>query len=148
MDRNKKKKLREYIGEHLDVSSARLTDDEAIFLRDFIDEYDETYKGRSETRKSRHVGWSSDGKYTRSFEFTDTFTDDIGIRHDHSYRDDDGQAQHAGVVTLESNSNRTRLISSSNDAAEISDVKPPVSSAWAAAGELATGAAATRGRGG
>lgn len=91
MDQNEKKKLREYIGEHLDVSSARLTDDEALFLRDFIDEYDETYKGRSETRKSRHVGWSSDGKYTRSFECTDTFTDDIGIRQDSAYHDDDGQ---------------------------------------------------------
>jgi hypothetical protein len=91
MDRNEKKKLREYISEHLDVSGARLTDDEALFLRDFIDEYDETYKGRSETRKSRHAGWSSDGKYIRWFEWTDTFTDDIGIRQDSAYRDDDGQ---------------------------------------------------------
>jgi hypothetical protein len=91
MDRNEKKKLRDHIGEHLDVSGARLSDDEAVFLRDFIDEYDETYKGWSETRKSSHDGWSSDGKFTRWEEFTETFTDDIGIRQDYSYRDDDGQ---------------------------------------------------------
>jgi hypothetical protein len=36
--------------EHLDISSTRLTDDEATFLSDFLDEYDETYKGRTETR--------------------------------------------------------------------------------------------------
>jgi hypothetical protein len=29
MDRNEKKRIRDYIGEHLDVSGTRLTDDEA-----------------------------------------------------------------------------------------------------------------------
>jgi nuclear transport factor 2 (NTF2) superfamily protein len=91
MDRNEKKKIRGQIGEHLDVSSARLTDDEAVFLRNFIDEYDETYKGQSEVRQASHDGWSSDGEYTRWEDFTDTFTDDIGIRQDYKYHDDDGQ---------------------------------------------------------
>ncbi|GAA4297823.1 nuclear transport factor 2 (NTF2) superfamily protein [Actinomadura luteofluorescens] len=92
MDRHEKKRLRDYIGEHLDVSSTRLTDDEARFLRDFLDAYDETYRGRTETRTTRHVGWSSDGKYTRRETFTDTFTNDVGIRQDYEYKDDDGQS--------------------------------------------------------
>ncbi|MFF3608189.1 hypothetical protein [Streptomyces sp. NPDC002463] len=92
MDRHEKKRLRDHIGEHLDVSSTRLTDDEATFLSDFLDEYDETYKGRTETRTTSHDGWSSDGKYTRRETFTDTFTDDVGIRQDYEYQDDDGQS--------------------------------------------------------
>lgn len=91
MDRDEKRRLREHIGEHLDVSGARMKDDEAEFLGSFIDDYD-SYRGRSETRTSSFDGWSSDGKYTRTEEHTDTFTDEIGIRQDYSYRDDDGQS--------------------------------------------------------
>ena len=91
VDRNEKKKLRELIGEHLDVSNARLTDDEAGFLKDFIVDYDDKYRGQSETRQSSYDSWSSDGKYTRTWELTHTFTDEIGIREDYEYRDDDGQ---------------------------------------------------------
>jgi hypothetical protein len=91
VDRNEKKKLRELIGEHLDVSNARLTDHEAGFLYDFIEDYDDKYRGQSETGRSSRDGWSSDGKYTRTEELTHTFTDDIGIRVDYQYRDDDGQ---------------------------------------------------------
>ncbi|PAX83398.1 hypothetical protein CLM85_15870 [Streptomyces albidoflavus] len=46
MDRHEKKRLRDYIGEHLDVSGTRLTDDEATFLGNFLDEYDKTHRGR------------------------------------------------------------------------------------------------------
>ena len=92
VDRNEKKRTRDKIGEHLDVSGTRLTDHEAGFLSDLIDNYDETYRGKSETRRSSHPGWSSDGKFVRTEEFTDTFTDDIGIRQDYSYQDDDGQS--------------------------------------------------------
>jgi hypothetical protein len=91
MDRTEKKNLREHIGEHLDVSGARLSDNDAQFLGDFIDTYGDTYRGRTETRTRTTDGWSSDGKYTRKETITNTFTDDIGIRVDHSYRDDDGQ---------------------------------------------------------
>ena len=42
MDRNEKKRTRDYIGEHLDVSHTRLTNNEASFLRGFIDDYDES----------------------------------------------------------------------------------------------------------
>lgn len=90
MDREEKLRLREHIGEHLDVSGARLKDEEAVFLGEFIDNYD-SYRGQSETRTSSFDGWSSDGKYTRREEYTDTFTDEIGIRQDYSYQDDDGQ---------------------------------------------------------
>lgn len=91
VDPSEKKRNREFIGEHLDVSRARLKDDEVEVLRDFIENYDDEYRGRSETRTSSYTGWSSDGKYTRTEEFTDTFTDDVGIRQDYSYKDDDGQ---------------------------------------------------------
>jgi hypothetical protein len=61
-------------------------------LTDFVDGYEETYRGRSETRRSSHDGWSSDGKFVRTEEFTDTFTDNIGIRRTCKYHDDDGQS--------------------------------------------------------
>ncbi|MDO8392482.1 MAG: hypothetical protein Q7V57_18565 [Actinomycetota bacterium] len=92
MDRNEKNKLREAIGEHVDVSNARLSDDEAVFLNDFIEEYDDKFKGQSTTRQVSHDGWSSEGKYTRTEEYTDTFTDDVGIREDYQFHDDDGQS--------------------------------------------------------
>lgn len=92
MDRNEKKKLREHIGEHLDVSGARLTDDDATFLGDFVDNYDENYKGQSESRTRTFDSWSSDGKYTRTEEYTDTFPEEVGVRRECSYHDDDGQS--------------------------------------------------------
>lgn len=92
MDRSDKKRLRERIGEHIDVSGARLSDDEAEFLGGFVDNYDDEHRGRSQTRTKSFTGWSSDGKYTRDEAFTDTFTDDVGIRADYSYQDDDGQS--------------------------------------------------------
>lgn len=91
MDRNEKKRLRERIGEHLDVAGTRLTDHEATVLGQFIDEYGEKYRGRTETQKRSDDGWSSNGRYTRTTTSTDTFTHDIGIRQDSSYVDDDGQ---------------------------------------------------------
>ncbi len=92
MDRTEKKRLRERIGEHIDVSGARLTDDEAQFLGDFVDRYDDEYRGRSETRTKSFTGWSFDGKYTRDETYVDTFTDEVGIRANYAYQDDDGQA--------------------------------------------------------
>lgn len=91
MDRNEKKRLRERIGEHIDVSGTRMSDDEATFLAGVIDNYDEQYRGESSTKTSSFTGWSSDGKYTRTETRSHTFTDDIGIREDYKYQDDDGQ---------------------------------------------------------
>jgi len=96
MDREQKMRLRERIGNHLDVSSARLKDDEVQFLAEFIEDYD-SYRGQSQTRTSSHDDWSSDGKYTRREEYTDTFTDEVGIRRDYSYQDDDGQTGSAST---------------------------------------------------
>lgn len=92
VDRHEKRRLRDHIGEHLDVSGTRLKDDEVTFLASFVDEYDEAHKGRTETRTTSRDAWSSDGKYTRQETFTDTFTDEVGIRQDYEYRDDDGQS--------------------------------------------------------
>ncbi|MFD3543149.1 hypothetical protein ACFWUQ_27140 [Streptomyces sp. NPDC058662] len=91
MDRHEKKRLRDYIGEHLNISGTRLTDDEAMFLGNFLDEYDKTYRGRVVRPHPRtRDGWGSDGKYTMRETFTYTFTDDVGIREDYEYQDDDG----------------------------------------------------------
>lgn len=51
MDANEKKQARAYIGKHIDVSKARLTDNEAVELREFIDRYDD-YRGT--TRADRY----------------------------------------------------------------------------------------------
>jgi hypothetical protein len=91
MDKDEKKRLREHIGEHLDVSGTRLTDDEAQQLGRFVDSYDD-HRGKSETRTTKRQAWSSDGKYVREETYTDTFTDEVGIRTDYSYQDDDGQS--------------------------------------------------------
>ena len=79
MNRNDKKAKRDYISTHIDTSKARLKDDEVDFLCEFIDGYDEKYKGRTHTHRSSYDGWSSDGKYTRKEETTYIFSDDIGI---------------------------------------------------------------------
>ncbi|MPY12095.1 hypothetical protein [Arthrobacter bussei] len=91
MDRNEKKRLRERIGEKIDVSGTRMSDDEATFLAGVIDKYDEQYRGDSSTKTSSFTGSSSEGKYTRTETWTHTFTDEVGIRQDYEYHDDDGQ---------------------------------------------------------
>lgn len=90
MDREEKRKLREHIGEHVDVSRARLRDDEAKRLGEFVDDYG-SRRGQSETREWSTRGWSSDGRYIRHHRQTDTFTEEVGIRREYSYQDDDGQ---------------------------------------------------------
>ncbi len=92
MNRNEKKAKKDYISKHLDTNNTRLKDEEADFLCDFIDEYDDKYKGQTKTKKRSYAGWSSDGKYIREEEFTHTFSDDIGIHEEYKYHDDDGQS--------------------------------------------------------
>lgn len=91
MKRSEKKALRGHIGEFLNVDHARMSDDEAQFLGNFIDSYDTDYRGNSTTKHDSFDGWSSDGRYTRNETTTYTFMDEPGIREDYSYRDDDGQ---------------------------------------------------------
>ncbi|MFC8722473.1 hypothetical protein [Kitasatospora sp. NPDC057198] len=90
MDPRERQQRRNYIGEYLDVSSTRLRDDEVMFLCEFIETYDQTYRGVTKTRTKPGRGWGSDGKYTYSETYTYTFTDDVGIREDYQYQDDDG----------------------------------------------------------
>lgn len=92
MNRDEKKQLRSHIGDYLDVSGTRMTDDEASFLGDFIDNYEDDYKGKSETHTHTFRDWCSDGRYTREETTTHTFTDTPGIHEDYSYKDDDGQS--------------------------------------------------------
>jgi hypothetical protein len=92
MGRSEKQRIRDRIGQHLDVGNTRLSDDDALFLLHFVDNYAEKYRGRPvRPRRREHDGWSSDGKFTRVEEWIYTFTDDVGIRVDYSYSDDDGQ---------------------------------------------------------
>ena len=98
MDKNEKKRIRDRIGQHLDVSGTRMSDEEASFLDNLIENYD-SYRGTSQTRRRSHKSFSSDGKYTRTEESTYTFTDDVGIRHDYKYYDDDdGQTGESSSV--------------------------------------------------
>lgn len=92
MNRKEKKQKKEFVSKHLDTSNSRFKDEEVEKLYGFVNEYDDKYRGKIITKKSSHDGWSSDGKYTRREEKKYTFTDDMGIREEYSYRDDDGQS--------------------------------------------------------
>jgi len=92
MNGKEKKEKKAVISKHLNTSNSRFKDEEVEFLHDFVNSYDEEYKGKTKTKKNSHVGWSSDGKYTRWEEEKSTFTEDIGIREDYKYHDDDGQS--------------------------------------------------------
>jgi hypothetical protein len=94
MDRTEKQELRRRIAEHVDVSSTRLTDDEARFLMNVIDRYDSDYRGRStEPRVSRSRGFGSDGRYERTDIVTDTFMDIVGVRSQRSTSYDGDQPE-------------------------------------------------------
>ncbi len=98
MDRDEKRSLRHHIGQHLDVSNARMTDDEALTLARFVDQYDESYRGTSLPPRTRtRPGWGSDGKYIVTETYTDSFPDEVGIRQTYEYKDDDGE--HRTTVT-------------------------------------------------
>ncbi len=91
MDQKEKKEKKNLISKHLETKNTRLKDEEVDKLFNFVNEYDDKYKGKSKTKKNSYDGWSSDGKYTRWEEHKSTFTEDIGIREDYKYHDDDGQ---------------------------------------------------------
>lgn len=92
MDQKEKKEKKEHIGKHININNARLKDGEVNTLFDFVNNYDDDYKGKSKTKKRTYDGWSSDGKYTRQEEYTSTFTEDVGIHEEYRYYDDDGQS--------------------------------------------------------
>lgn len=95
MDRSEKKRLRERIGEQLDVSHARLSDDDAVLLDGFLDSYATSYRGRSKTKTASGVSFSSDGRYRYKESTTYTFTDKPGVQVDYSYHDDDGDSENS-----------------------------------------------------
>jgi hypothetical protein len=86
MTRNEKKEKKAFISEHLNIGRTYLNDEEVDFLVKFIEEYDEKYRGQTDTKKSSF----SDGKITRWEEKTYTFTDDIGIQEKYKYHNDNG----------------------------------------------------------
>lgn len=90
MERAEKTRMRDYIGQHLDLSGTRLSDYQAQRLVEFIDSYDQ-YRGKSFTTRRTHRGFSSDGRYERQMTTVDTFTGVVGIHREYSYRDDDGE---------------------------------------------------------
>lgn len=51
MDHNEQKQIREYISEHLDFSSTRMTDDEAAFLKNFVNGHHETFRSQEDQPK-------------------------------------------------------------------------------------------------
>ena len=86
MDRGKKKRLRDKISQSIDITSTKLSDDEAQELSDF-----DSYAGISTTRERSWKDWSSDGYYRRTETTTDTFMEDgVGIRRETHIQDDDG----------------------------------------------------------
>jgi hypothetical protein len=56
MDRKEKKEKKNLISKHLDTSNSRLKDEEVDFLHDFVNNYDDEYKGKSKTKKSSYDG--------------------------------------------------------------------------------------------
>ena len=90
-----KKEKRNYISQKIDLNNTRLTNEEVDTLYNIVENYDQEYKGKSCTSTYKSTGTSSDGKYEREATNTFTFTDNgnqLGIRWDHSYHDDDGQS--------------------------------------------------------
>ena len=87
-----KQEKRNYIGQHIDISHARLTDNEADTLCDLIKNYD-SYKGKSKTETRTSPGICSEGKFTRTDTLKFSFDEDsVAIRCDYSYVDDDGES--------------------------------------------------------
>jgi|CXWL01.1.fsa_nt_gi hypothetical protein len=99
MNLSEKAEKKRLISRYVKVRSSRLRDSEVEFLYQFVTQYGR-FVGITETFESRHVGWSSDGKYTRWKEETYSFRrNEVGICVEESYHDDDGQSgRHDEVI--------------------------------------------------
>lgn len=91
MDRNEKRRRREFIGERIDVRGTRLKDDETAVLCDYIENFANDYKGQSETRRTTTKGFDRGDTYRRTVECTTTFEADMSIREVCQVSYDDGQ---------------------------------------------------------
>ena len=100
MDRNEKKRRREFIGEHLDVSGTRLNDDETRMLCDYIENFADDYSGQSETRRTTTKGFDRGDTYRRTVECTTTFKGDMSIREVCQVSYDDGQIDDPTMVII------------------------------------------------
>lgn len=93
MDRKEKKRLKDEIGKHIDLSNGRFTDYEVSRLHNLVEERD-SYNGRTQTYRSSHKSFDSEDTYR--VEDTDTYTfhsdeNGISIEHEHVRDWDDGQ---------------------------------------------------------
>lgn len=104
MDKSEKKRLREKIGERLDVSHTRMSDDDAVLLDSFLDSYESDYRGESRTKASSGIGFDSDDRYRYKESTTYTFTDEPGVRVDYSYEDDDGDSRSSSQTLTDARS--------------------------------------------
>lgn len=94
MDKKEKQRKRSRIAQTMDVTKTHLKDSEIDALFAIVSDPD-AYDGKSKTVKKSHIGWCSDGKYTREEETTYTLlSDDDGVRikEKYGYSDDDGQS--------------------------------------------------------
>lgn len=99
MERKEKAELRNFIGGFIDLSGVRLKDNEVEELAGYCSDLDE-WNGLSETRKSKHTGWCSDGKYEREESSTYTIcagTDGFSIEEHYECHDDDGYSDSADI---------------------------------------------------
>jgi hypothetical protein len=93
MDRNSRKRMRNRIGERIDVSRTRLSAVEAVPRRSSDSTMTTTKKGRAVTHRICLDGWGSEGKDRVTEANTDTLTDEVGIRRDYVYRNDHGPSR-------------------------------------------------------
>lgn len=94
------KDIRNKISQKINLSGTRLKDSEADALFDFVENIDD-YSGKSKTIKKSHDGWGSDGKFTRTENWTYTVDDNdagISIIEEYSYLDDDGASDNNTIV--------------------------------------------------
>ena len=94
MDRKEKKRLKDEIGKHIDLSNGRFTDYEVSRLHDLVEERD-SYDGRTQTYRSSYKAFDSEDTY--HVEDTDTYTfrsDEGGIRIEHEHVSDWDDGQH------------------------------------------------------
>lgn len=99
MDRRRKEELRKYIDQSIDLAGVRLKDTEAEYLASICSRGDEL-NGLTREKSRRHVGWCSDGKYTRDECSVYTIVFDArGFRIEEHYEchDDDGYSDLSDV---------------------------------------------------
>ena len=94
MERKERAQKRSRIGEKIDLSNGRFSDDEINQLYDIVNN-PQKYDGKTKTHHDKYTSFSSDGKFTRTSQ--DKYTlkagaDDVQIEESYSYHDDDGQS--------------------------------------------------------